>query len=102
MPQDTLIPTDNRDTGFRLTWREVEGHQGRHWNLTVEIETGHGQWRTIQAQRWTGYMLDLATTLASEATSAFFFDSPKAVGRAVASVAKTARAHARHYDRVGF
>lgn len=98
MPQDSIYSHLNPDLGLRTTWEAHEGGAGLVWNLVIEIKSQQGGWRTVQAQRWTGYMLDIASLLASETTTAFFFGDERDTSRAAASVAKTARAHQRHSE----
>lgn len=100
MPQDDLLNLTPRWTGFRLTCQEVPAEGGYAYNLTVERFSARAGWSTCWAERWSGYMLDLVSTLAEDTTAAYLYGEDRDLVRAAASVHKVARAHARRHDRV--
>lgn len=99
MPQDSIFPTTPRVTGYRLTIRSNPVEEGWADNVMIELEHDNAGWATTYAQRWSGLMLDLYGTLASETMNAYLYDTAKAVRVAAVGVAKVARAHARRHDR---
>lgn len=71
------------------------------WVVSVTVSSMDGETFTIYRQRWTGYMLDLYTTLHSEVASAFMFGDLADLQKVLKDVTKAARRHARAHDRVG-
>ena len=100
MPQDDLFNLRPRFTGIRLTAVEVPTEGGYAYNLTVERRHHGDDWATCWAERWSGHMLDLCSTLAEDVMAAYLDGQDRDVPRAAASVHKVARAHARRHDRV--
>ena len=99
MPQDTIFPTDPRCTGLSISVSEVPTEGGQAYNITVQEVWSPGGPRSVFAQRWSGYQLDLLSTLVEDVTAAWMYGEARDVGRAAVSVAKVASAHARRHDR---
>lgn len=99
MPQDSLLPTDPRYTGYALTWEEVPGEPGC-WICTIKrYNATRAMWETAHMSKWEGTMMDLASTLAEDAQNAFFYDDPRGLPRAAVTVRRLARLHRARFSR---
>lgn len=94
MPQDNLFNQTDTYFGLDVKWEEVMLPEGRVWNLTVRRQHRNEGWQTVHVSQWEHEMLDLGSTLMTDAFNAFMYDEPRGLQKACVVVLRLARRHA--------
>lgn len=102
MPQDSLLPDEERYTGLSVTVREGLTPSGRTWIWEVRRAGADGVYRLVWTARWDGVMLDLTGTLAQQALEAFFFGERRDLARQCGVVHRAAGAHRKAHESARF
>lgn len=99
MPQHSMIPTDPRLTGLRLTVVDLTPDLIDGFTFGVETQLDAGRWSTHHSGLWSGVMTDLLPSTVGETVSAWLTgEGTRDVLRAIQSGEKSARVHKRRYE----
>lgn len=101
MPQHTLFTNHQRLVGLDIQIRDRTPDLIDACDFTFIQHYDQGSRATVSSVRLSGRQIDYADTLVEQALTAFLWGKAGDVARAVASVYRDARRHARDLDRVG-
>lgn len=93
-----MITTDPVPIGIRLTWVDRGPELIDGFDLVIERKVLDGEWTTLLAQRWVGYMVDLAQDAHRSIIHAWLFGDQRDVLRAAVTCHRQAKKHARAHE----